>query len=118
MADHEKIQKAGRNGRQGGRVTKRKGRRIWIIALLFIIVVTAFVLSGWMRTSSSADTGFSGGTFTVRQDDLIITVTESGKPVSRAQGVRFIELRDGSARLEVESGTYRFESSLAGPLNG
>jgi len=78
VADHEKIQKAGRNGRQGSRVTKRKGRRIWIIALLFIIVVTAFVLSGWMRTSSSADTGFSGGTFTVRQDDLIITVTESG----------------------------------------
>jgi RND family efflux transporter MFP subunit len=46
--------------------------------LLVIIVVTAFVLSGWMRTTSSADTGFTGGTFTVRQDDLIITVTESG----------------------------------------
>ncbi len=40
--------------------------------------MTAFVLSGWMRTSSSADTGNTGGTFTVREDDLIITVTESG----------------------------------------
>jgi len=31
-----------------------------------------------MRTPSSADTGSIGGTFTVREDDLIITVTESG----------------------------------------
>ena len=78
VIDHEKRQTASRNGRQNGRVAKRKGKRIWLIALLLIIVVTAFVLSGWMRTTSSADTGFTGGTFTVRKDDLIITVTESG----------------------------------------
>jgi HlyD family secretion protein len=78
VIDHEKRQTAGRNGRQNGRVTKRKGRRIWLIALLLIIVVTVFVMSGWMRSTSSADTGFTGGTFTVRQDDLVITVTESG----------------------------------------
>ena len=78
VIDNEKRQNTSRNGRQSSRVTKRKGRRIWIIALLLIIVVTAFVLSGWMRTTSSADTGFTSGTFTVREDDLIITVTESG----------------------------------------
>jgi RND family efflux transporter MFP subunit len=78
VTDHEKRQAASRKGRQGGSVPKRKGRRLWIIALLVTIVVTALVLSGWMRTSSSADTGNIGGTFTVREDDLIITVTESG----------------------------------------
>ena len=78
MTDYEKRQTASRNGRQGGSVTKRKGKRLWIIALLLIIVVTALVLSGWMRTPSSADTGNKGATFTVREDDVIITVTESG----------------------------------------
>jgi RND family efflux transporter MFP subunit len=78
VIDNEKRLKAGKNGRQSGRVNKSKGRRIWIIALLLIIVVTGFVLSGWMRTTSSADIGSTSGTFTVRKDDLIITVTESG----------------------------------------
>jgi len=78
VTEHQKRQTTDRNGRLSGRVTKRKSRRIWIFALLLIIIVTAFVLSGWMRTSSSADIGSSGGTFTVRKDDLIITVTESG----------------------------------------
>jgi HlyD family secretion protein len=68
-----------RNGRQGGRGKKKsKGKRIWLIALLIIIAVTAFAMSGWMESSSSADTDIAGGTFTVRKDDLIITVTESG----------------------------------------
>ncbi|MFC1603496.1 efflux RND transporter periplasmic adaptor subunit [Planctomycetota bacterium] len=78
MTDHERRQTASRNGRQGGNITKRKSKRIWIFALLFLFVVSALILSGWMRTPSSVDTGSTGGTFTVREDDLIITVTESG----------------------------------------
>ena len=78
MTEQQKRRTASKNGRQSRRITKRKGKRIWIVALLLIIVVTAIVLSGWMQTSPSADIGNSGGTFTVRKDDLIITVTESG----------------------------------------
>lgn len=83
MTDHENRQTGSRNGWQGSGVTKKKGKRLWIIALLFIIVVTALVLTGWMRAPSSADTGNTGGTFTVREDDLIITVTESGNIQAR-----------------------------------
>lgn len=78
VIDNDKRPTAGKNGRQRGRVTKRKGTGIWIFALLLLILVTAFVLSGWMGASSTADIGSIGGTFTVRLDDLIITVTESG----------------------------------------
>jgi HlyD family secretion protein len=78
VIDGDKRLNTSRNGRQGGRATKGKSRRIWLVALVIIIAVTAFVMSGWMQTSSSAETDIAGGTFTVRQDDLIITVTESG----------------------------------------
>jgi HlyD family secretion protein len=66
-----------KNGRQGGTI-KRGKKRLWIMALLLVIGGTAVVLSGWMRTPLAADTSEDSGTFTVRQDDLIITVTESG----------------------------------------
>jgi len=78
VIDGDKRLNTSRNGQQGGRAIKRKNRRIWLVALLVIIAVTAFAMSGWMQTSSSAETEIAGGTFTVRQDDLIITVTESG----------------------------------------
>ena len=77
MSNHKKRQTDNKNGWQGSS-GKRKSKRFWIIALLITIVMTALVLSGWMRTPSSADTGNPDGTFTVREDDLIITVTESG----------------------------------------
>jgi RND family efflux transporter MFP subunit len=78
VINHEKIPDTSKNGRRSSRITKSKSKRIWVIALLIIIVVSALVLSGWMQTTSSADNSFTVGTFTVRQDDLIITVTESG----------------------------------------
>jgi len=77
VSNHKKRQTDNKNGWQGSS-GKRKSKRFWIIALLITIVMTALVLSGWMRTPSSADTGKPDGTFTVREDDLIITVTESG----------------------------------------
>jgi len=65
------------NGRRGGRAA-RKSKRLWIIILLLVVAGAAIVLSGWMRTPRSINTDDAISTFTVRQDDLIITVTESG----------------------------------------
>jgi alpha-L-rhamnosidase len=39
-------------------------------------------------------------------------ITESGKPASEAECVRFIIEDDNSALFEVSSGTYRFKSTL------
>ena len=39
-------------------------------------------------------------------------VTESGKPLARAKGVRFVRMENGAAVCEVASGNYRFQSSL------
>jgi HlyD family secretion protein len=77
VANHKNGQTNNNNGRQGGTVKRRK-KRLWIMALLLVIGSTAVVLSGWMRTPLAADTDGDSGTFTVRQDDLIISVTESG----------------------------------------
>lgn len=38
------------------------------------------------------------------------SVTESGQPADRADGVTFIEMQDGYAVYEVGSGTYHFAS--------
>jgi len=40
-------------------------------------------------------------------------VTESGKPVTKADGVKFLHMENGAAVYAVGSGTYRFESALA-----
>ena len=40
------------------------------------------------------------------------SVTESGKPATQAEGVRFLRLDDGHAWLELESGEYRFASDF------
>lgn len=39
-------------------------------------------------------------------------VTEGGIPADRADGVRLLQVRDGSAVYEVGSGTYRFRSTV------
>jgi alpha-L-rhamnosidase len=39
-------------------------------------------------------------------------VTESGKPVTKAEGVKFLRMENGAAVYAVGSGTYRFESAL------
>jgi HlyD family secretion protein len=78
MANNQRRQKETRNGRWGGRARTGRRKRLWVIVFLLIIAVTAVVLAGWIRTPASADSGQTGHTFTVRKDDLIITVTESG----------------------------------------
>jgi hypothetical protein len=76
VVNHRNKQPGNKNGWQGS--GKRNSKRFWIIFLLLIIGGAAIVLSGWMRTPLSAETDGDSGTFTVREDDLVITVTESG----------------------------------------
>jgi alpha-L-rhamnosidase len=40
------------------------------------------------------------------------TVRESGRPVSQVKGIRFIKQENGRAQYELQSGTYRFKSTL------
>jgi alpha-L-rhamnosidase len=37
-------------------------------------------------------------------------ITEGGRPLARARGVKFVRMEDGRAVLEVVSGSYRFRS--------
>lgn len=75
--NHSNRQTDTKNGRPNGAVKSRR-KRLWIMALLLVIGAAAVVLSGWMKTPLAADPDTAGGTFTVRQDDLVVTVTESG----------------------------------------
>jgi len=76
VSNHKKKQTDNINGWQDS--GKRKSKRFWIIFLLLVIGGAAIVLSGWMRTPLSTDADGDNGTFMVREDDLVITVTESG----------------------------------------
>ena len=40
-------------------------------------------------------------------------MTESGKPVAKAEGVKFLRFESGVAIYSVGSGSYRFQSTLA-----
>jgi len=77
VVNNNNKRKDNKNGWQGG-TRKRKGKLLWIIILLLVIGGAAVLLSGWMRTPLSTDGDGASGTFTVREDDLVITVTESG----------------------------------------
>ena len=59
------------------------GKRFWIVVFGLLIVTVAFVLLGWLRAPASADAGKVLSTFTVRTDDLVITVTDSGSIKAR-----------------------------------
>jgi alpha-L-rhamnosidase len=41
------------------------------------------------------------------------SVTESGLPAERAEGVKFLRMENGAAILEVGAGTYRFGSAFS-----
>ena len=45
-------------------------------------------------------------------------VTESGKPIEKAAGVKFLRMESGAAVYAVGSGTYRFQSTLPEPVKG
>jgi alpha-L-rhamnosidase len=44
-------------------------------------------------------------------------VTESGKPAAKAMGVKFLRMENNAAVYAVDSGTYRFGSSLTDTVN-
>jgi alpha-L-rhamnosidase len=44
----------------------------------------------------------------------INSVTESGQPVAKAKGVKFIEMKAGTAVYAVGAGAYRFETAILG----
>ncbi len=54
------------------------GKRPWVILIFAAVALVLWVLLGSMRTAGSGSAGKSLSTFTVRRDDLTITVTESG----------------------------------------
>jgi alpha-L-rhamnosidase len=39
-------------------------------------------------------------------------VTESGKPLSQAEGVKFLKMEDNRTICELQSGSYRFETEI------
>jgi len=77
VVNHRNKQIDNKNGRRGS-TSKRRSKGLWIIIFLLVVGGGAIVLSGWMRTPLSIDDEQVSGTFTVREDDLVITVTESG----------------------------------------
>ncbi|UCC97702.1 MAG: HlyD family efflux transporter periplasmic adaptor subunit [Phycisphaerales bacterium] len=78
MARNNKRQVENGKGGQDGRTRAGRGKRFWVIGSLLLIVAAASVLLGWMRMPAAADADKAMSTFTVRTDDLTITVTESG----------------------------------------
>jgi len=68
---------------QARRTTAGNGKRFWVIGSVVLVASAAFVLLGWMRTPAAADADKAINTFTVRTDDLTITVTESGSIKAR-----------------------------------
>ncbi|NIV70044.1 MAG: HlyD family efflux transporter periplasmic adaptor subunit [Phycisphaerae bacterium] len=65
-----------RNRRAGGFIFG--GKKLWVILILVAIAGTAIVLVASMKKASSEISNKGLNTFTVRKDDLTITVTESG----------------------------------------
>jgi len=77
MKNNNDKQNQNTSQNQGQRVRKRIKRR-WLIMLL---VVVAVLVTGLVAAAIKRDAGIdtsSGGTFTVRRDNLTITVTEGG----------------------------------------
>ncbi|MBL7189128.1 MAG: HlyD family efflux transporter periplasmic adaptor subunit [Phycisphaerae bacterium] len=77
MTRREKSQTGAAKGQRGISSTTHRGRRFWLIVLLAVIAVTAYVLLGRWRSPAPSDVG-RGSTFAALKGDLIVTVTESG----------------------------------------
>jgi RND family efflux transporter MFP subunit len=68
------------------------GKKLWVFLILIAIAGTALVLVASMRKANLALSNKSLSTFTVRQDDLTITVTESGSIKARESTDIFCEV--------------------------
>lgn len=80
MTEHSEKNKQDtpKNRHQGVRRFIAGPKRLWVILLFAGIALTILALLLSMKTAGLAVPNKSLGTFTVRRDDLIITVTESG----------------------------------------
>ena len=78
MTQNGKRQNENRNSEQHSPAPTSRSKQLWVIGTILLIISVAFVLLGWMRTPAAADADKATNTFTVRTDDLTITVTESG----------------------------------------
>ncbi len=77
MKNNNDKQNQNASENQGQRVRKRIKRR-WLIMLLIVVaVLVSGLVAAAIRRDSGIDTS-SGGTFTVRRENLTITVTEGG----------------------------------------
>jgi len=95
---------------------RRRFRRVmkWLLGIVVLAVIaagTVFLVS--MKSATSAISSKSLGTFTVRRDDLIVTVTESGSIKAR----KSIEIKsevEGQATIIslVPEGTYITEEDV------
>ena len=78
MAKNDKRQTENNKNSQNGRAPTRKSKQLWVIGSVLLIISAAFVMLGWLRAPAAADADKAANVFTVRTDDLTITVTESG----------------------------------------
>ena len=74
------------------------------------------IVSNWRRTSDrfELDTTIPANTTATVYVPAVgeTQITESGKPLDKARGVKFLRLEGDRAVLSVESGSYRFVSRL------
>jgi len=78
MTHQEKANTSLPNGRRSNQTKTGVKRWLWIVGFLFLFGAGAVVVAGWIRKPASNDADAVANTFTVRVDDLTITVTESG----------------------------------------
>jgi len=78
MTYQEKVKTGLPSGQQGNQAKTGKSRQLWIVGFVLLFGLGAVVFAGWIRKPSSDDADRVANTFTVRIDDLTITVTESG----------------------------------------
>lgn len=78
MTQQEKVKTNPPNARRNNQTRVVTHKRLWIIGFLLLFGVGTVVVAGWIRKPASTVTDAVSNTFTVRIDDLTITVTESG----------------------------------------
>jgi len=96
-------------------VKPRKSRWFLILIILLVAVVTPLVLSGWVGKPTASDAAKAASTFTVRRDDLVITVTESGNIKAQQSTDVICEVEDRSIEIAsiIPEGTVVTEEDVA-----
>jgi hypothetical protein len=90
------------------------GKKLWVILILIAVAGTALVLVASMKKASSDLSNKGLNTFTVRQDDLTITVTESGNVKAQESTDIFCEVEGRGTEVAelVSEGTIVTEEDV------